>query len=419
MVRSRTTEPIERRDTNICISKLERLRKAALEQTYVSLGGRRTNSVHEFYRYPARFTPWFARAAIEAFTDPGDLVIDPFCGGGTAAVEAQLTGRTAIVADINQLATFVTIAKTALYEDKDLEQAREFAKEAEELRLRSVSRGDTELEPYWYNISGTAEWRIRDLINSAIALADEMDNNAATQLVRCALLRTGQWALDMRREIPSVADFRLQLSKNIGAMVGAAEEHRRRVESVVAGISSVTVVQEGLPKAIEHEALQNSEDPKLILTSPPYASTYVNYHRWKVRSRRETAAPFWIAGRLDGHGISHYTLGASGTDSDERYFRELKRVFGAIIPLMSDETWLVQVVGFKKGRPQLERYLDTMRSIGLEEIIFPSLSTDVDGRLWRRIPGRRWWVSAEAMKAQGNGTISEVVLVHRQVAGVA
>ncbi len=99
MARSRTAELIDERGGNVCVSKLEHLRNAALEQTYVSLGGRRTNSVHEFYRYPARFTPWFARAAIETFTRPGDLVIDPFCGGGTTAVEAQLTGRIAIALD--------------------------------------------------------------------------------------------------------------------------------------------------------------------------------------------------------------------------------------------------------------------------------------------------------------------------------
>ena len=43
---------------------------------------------HNFYRYPARFSPKLVRAAIEAFTAPGDLVLDPFVGGGTTLVEA-------------------------------------------------------------------------------------------------------------------------------------------------------------------------------------------------------------------------------------------------------------------------------------------------------------------------------------------
>jgi hypothetical protein len=31
---------------------------------------------HGFYKYPARFSPAFAGAAIKAFTEPGDLVLD-------------------------------------------------------------------------------------------------------------------------------------------------------------------------------------------------------------------------------------------------------------------------------------------------------------------------------------------------------
>lgn len=39
---------------------------------------------HSFYKYPARFSPVFAREAIKAFTRRGDTVLDPFCGGGTS-----------------------------------------------------------------------------------------------------------------------------------------------------------------------------------------------------------------------------------------------------------------------------------------------------------------------------------------------
>lgn len=54
----------------------------------VSNRGRVTGAPHDFYRYPARFSPVFAREAIEAFTLPGETVLDPFCGGGTTLVEA-------------------------------------------------------------------------------------------------------------------------------------------------------------------------------------------------------------------------------------------------------------------------------------------------------------------------------------------
>ena len=48
---------------------------------------------HNFYRYPACFSPELARTAIAAFTKPGDVIFDPFMGGGTTLVEARLLGR--------------------------------------------------------------------------------------------------------------------------------------------------------------------------------------------------------------------------------------------------------------------------------------------------------------------------------------
>src|ERR1700722_10958066 len=36
---------------------------------------------HDFYKYPARFSPAFARTLIEVFTEPGDVCLDPHVGG--------------------------------------------------------------------------------------------------------------------------------------------------------------------------------------------------------------------------------------------------------------------------------------------------------------------------------------------------
>src|ERR1051326_2322441 len=67
---------------------------------------------HTFYRYPARFSPDFVRSAVERFTRPGDLVLDPFMGGGTTAVEALASGRTFVGADLNRLSVFIAATKT-------------------------------------------------------------------------------------------------------------------------------------------------------------------------------------------------------------------------------------------------------------------------------------------------------------------
>ncbi len=52
--------------------------------------------VAESNRHPAKMLPEIARRAIAAYSDPGDLVLDPMCGIATTLVEAIHLGRCAI-----------------------------------------------------------------------------------------------------------------------------------------------------------------------------------------------------------------------------------------------------------------------------------------------------------------------------------
>lgn len=89
-----------------CIEIPDALIEAILSQERVA------QPPHCFYKYPARFSPAFAREALKAFTRRGDTVLDPFCGGGTSLVEALVLGRRAVGFDISSLAAFLTRAKT-------------------------------------------------------------------------------------------------------------------------------------------------------------------------------------------------------------------------------------------------------------------------------------------------------------------
>lgn len=396
--------------------RLEALRAAALDSSYVSLGGRRTASVHEFYRYPARFSPQFARAVIETFTSSDGLVVDPFSGGGTSVVEGQRCGRRSIAADINSLATFVTRAKTTLYSDSALDDVLSIASAVPELPFE---RGEVLPNPwadegYWRNISSPETWRIRNLLASGIDKVMSLGSEDARVLGRCALLRTGQWAFDMREVVPSVDEFRLQLRRDIESMVEVSRAYRTEISRAWPD-QAPTIIELGLPEVATHSEMIAAGAPTLILTSPPYPGVYVNYHRWKVHGRRETPAPYWVADRQDGHGISHYTMSARNRDSSRKYFEKLRAAYEGLVGLMSDTTWLVQMVGFNGGRPQFEQYLELMNELGLEEVLVSDLGTDDDGRLWRSVPSRRWWVVAGGLAATAPSTSREVVLIHRRV----
>ena len=57
------------------------------------------------------FPETFAERWIGTLSRPGDVVLDPFCGRGTAPFQALLMGRQSIGSDINPVAYCVTRAK--------------------------------------------------------------------------------------------------------------------------------------------------------------------------------------------------------------------------------------------------------------------------------------------------------------------
>jgi len=119
---------------------------------------------HDFYNYPARFSPNFVREAIKAFSEPGDLIIDPFVGGGTTLVEARLLNRHSIGLDISSLATFIANTKITPLSFKEILYVKNWAlKRVNNLNCRSSSKIPTSWEEHGYfkNISERATWTIR------------------------------------------------------------------------------------------------------------------------------------------------------------------------------------------------------------------------------------------------------------------
>src|SRR5438128_11472869 len=58
--------------------------------------------------YRGNWSPYVPRNLLLRYTAPGDLVLDPFVGGGTTAVEAALLGRRLVAGDLNSAAIAAT-----------------------------------------------------------------------------------------------------------------------------------------------------------------------------------------------------------------------------------------------------------------------------------------------------------------------
>lgn len=92
--------------------------------------GHRWSNVWEFarvpskkLRHPAEKPLGLVQRAIEASSDPGHLVIDPFSGSGTTAEAAALCGRSALVGDIDPAMVRLTCERMGLPIPTGLEEA--------------------------------------------------------------------------------------------------------------------------------------------------------------------------------------------------------------------------------------------------------------------------------------------------------
>lgn len=368
---------------------------------------------HSLYRYPARFSPIFARSAIETFTDPGDAVLDPFVGGGTTMVEARLCGRHAFGSDVSSLAVFLTRSKAVALSERDLQVVREWFQQVP--RRLNVHKPATNLRRGAFaGYDRNIPWRLRKLCEQYLELVDTLPEQRQKRFVRCVLLRCGQWAMDCRATIPRVSEFRETLVTTLAQATDGMRQYRRSLSQAVKthGLSTVFRCVQSPAAHLRPDsfgrALQNK--PRLILTSPPYPGVHVLYHRWNVRGRRESPAPFWIADCLDGHGTVHYTLGDRRQPKLKDYYSGIENAFSALRGILADGGLVVQLVAFSSPEWQLDAFLQSMQNAGFTEVLPEQVGLEFPGRLWRSVPGRRWY---SAIRGEIPSS-KELVLFHRK-----
>jgi len=368
---------------------------------------------HTFYRYPARFSPAFVRAAIAEFSQPGDVILDPFMGCGTTLVEALVAGRHAVGSDINTLAHFLAQVKTTLLAPGEY---AEVAQWAESIQDRLILRGPRRTLPLSLLPSDDPSqrgipWPLRQIMVRILAQEGQLTTPQQRQLVRCALLRTGQWALDCTTAFPSAGAFRCQFVETVRAFLKGLEELREALEQACGG-AIPQIVCLNVPAADLQSGLWEATIPKkptLIVTSPPYPSVHVLYHRWQIRSRKEVPTPYWIADQLDGHGEAYYAMGSRTPTGLNNYFQTIECSFDRLRQVIAENATVVQLLAFSDIDAQLPRYLAAMERAGFQECEQVVEDKEETGRTWRRVPLRRWYASH-----QGNTSSShEVLLIHR------
>ncbi len=175
---------------------------------------------HKFHSFPAKFPPQLPQLFIEALTQPGEVVLDPMQGSGTAILEAALSDRLAYGFDIDPLAILISKVKTTplnLLELKRLgidivQEARLSASErSEHVLLNLENRWDEttrDFIDYWFDSDTQIELM-------ALMLAIEKIQNIKAkqyfQLAFSAIIITKSGGVSLARDLAHTRPHRAKL----------------------------------------------------------------------------------------------------------------------------------------------------------------------------------------------------------------
>ena len=88
-----------------------------------TVAGQRNTAFYNAHSYHTKVPPEAITPFLKHFTQPGDVVLDPFCGTGMTGVAAQLVGRRAILSDLSVAAMHLSYNHTRPCDGSALQQA--------------------------------------------------------------------------------------------------------------------------------------------------------------------------------------------------------------------------------------------------------------------------------------------------------
>jgi hypothetical protein len=195
-----------------------------------------------------------------------------------------------------------------------------------------------------------------------------------------------------------LAEYTTRVADAFGTALGAVTANRRVLVRNAAGLEN----DARIPRAWGA--------PRLVLTSPPYVGVHIIYHRWQVRGRRETPAPYWLAGCLDGRPNAYYNFAERRRKQIDSYLAAMYATFTSIVRIMDESSHLVQLVAFARPDEQLPAYLARLTELGLEPVSFDEAEA-AGTPISRTVPNRKWYAD---VKGSLNAS-TEYLLVHRKI----
>ncbi len=321
---------------------------------------RADDSAHSLHPYPAKFVPQLARQAILTLSLPGEIVLDPFSGGGTTAVEAAAAGRHCLAIDANPVGNAITQAKVTPLSAADTRALKHL-----EATLLALQRSDLTAGPdVWLpSIPKVEKWYRSDifhalgLIHAQIAA---LERQRARALAQVAFIQAAARLSFQDSETRYASRPRdMDLLEAPRAVIAELRRMRGLVPRTPAPTADGIQIVEGDSRDPSSFELA-PESAGLVITSPPYPNAYDYhlYHRFRL---------FWLGrdpAELRRVEIGSHLKGQAHARPAETYLVDLRAVLENCFNALAPGRYAVVVAGDGMFGGQIFDTAEQLRHLG-------------------------------------------------------
>lgn len=324
---------------------------ARIDWTFAGANTRR--HAHSLHPYPAKFIPQIPRTLIDVL-HPGDnsCVLDPFCGSGTALLEAVVSGVPAVGVDTNPLAVLLSKVKCTPPQ-KNLAYAvssicrtvRTQVEQGHDAEVPDIPRLDHWFEPEISNVVAALVEQIRAADVSETA-RDALRVALSGILVKVSNQESNVRYAAIDKDI-TPADVVDQFEQNAYDVLQKLSEVRGKPLFPNQDLAEVQVFH---GDARELDELPIEREIGLVVTSPPYPNAYEYwlYHKYRM---------YWLG--MDPLEAKESEIGArpfysrkNGLTAED-FADDMRKCFAGLHDLLVPGRYACFVVGDSKIRGKI------------------------------------------------------------------
>jgi len=314
----------------------------------------RTKHVHRLHPYLGKFIPQLVEIFLRKYFQPGQTVLDPFCGCGTTLVQANELGINSIGYDISAFNVLLSRAKARKY---DMGRARKEISDAlDKLRRLTQTRTqlglwqeraaelhmpetDNEFLQTWYDPKALDELlTYRYLIQNEGYFYQDLLKIILSRSARSARLTT-HYDLDFPKRPQNEPYWCYKHSRTCSPTREAFKFINRYSLDTLRRIEEFAGLRTDANVEVRHSDSRRASFPTIhgVITSPPYVGL-IDYHD-------QHAYAYHLLGLKDRRVAEiGPAVNGSGKMAKRQYQLDIARVFRRAVKAMVQGGWLIVVV---------------------------------------------------------------------------